>query len=43
MNDFAVAVQIVQSDQHLLGHAADNRDRDPFVIVPFHDFQKVHA
>ena len=42
MDDLTVPVQVVESNKDLFGHAANNRNRNPLVIVPLHDFKKVH-
>jgi hypothetical protein len=43
VDDLADAMQVVQADQHLLGHTPDQWDRDSLGVVPLHDLEQIHA
>ena len=43
VNDSALAVQVVQPDQDLLGHSANQRQRNTLIVVSFHDLKQIYA
>lgn len=43
MYNATLSVQVVKADQNLFGHSANQRQRNPLIVVPFHDFEQIYA
>lgn len=41
MDDAANTMKVIKTNQYLLGHSTNQRDGNAFVIIAFHDFEKV--
>lgn len=43
MDNAALAMQVVETDEHLLGHATHDWQRYATVVVALHDFKQIDA